>query len=318
MRDGCGRTIDYLRLSVTDLCNLRCRYCMGAEGICSKRSHEEMLTEEEMILAVEAAAGIGIRKVRITGGEPLVKKNIVSICRRTAQVPGIGEVCMTTNGVGLPQLARPLREAGVSRLNISIDTLDEEKYRYITRQGSLRDALAGLEAALGAGFKQIKINAVLIGGFNDTEIPALAELTRRYPVDVRFIELMPMFDNPDFGPGAYVPGSRVLEVLPELVPESHHDGVAAMYRLPDSQGCVGLINPLSNHFCGECNRLRLTADGKLKPCLHSPLEFSVKGMTRQEMEEQMLRAIAAKPERHVPLSCQELSQAGRSMNRIGG
>ena len=137
-------------------------------------------------------------------------------------------------------------------------------------------------------------------------------------MDVRFIELMPMFDNPDFGPGAFVPGSRVLEALPELAPQSGRDGVAAMYRLPGAQGCVGLINPLSNHFCGDCNRLRLTADGKLKPCLHSPLEFSVKGMTRQEMAEQMLRAIAAKPARHAPLSCRELSEAGRSMNQIGG
>ena len=318
MVDTFNRNITYLRLSVTDLCNLRCRYCMPAEGIRGKRSHGDMLTEEEMILAVEAAAGIGIRKVRITGGEPLVKKNIVSICRRTAQTDGIREVCMTTNGVLLPPLARTLREAGVSRLNISLDTLDEQKYRFITRQGGLREALAGLEAALAAGFDQVKINAVLIGGFNETEIPALAELTRRYPVDVRFIELMPMFDNPDFGPGAFVPGSRVLEALPELAPQSGRDGVAAMYRLPGAQGCVGLINPLSNHFCGDCNRLRLTADGKLKPCLHSPLEFSVKGMTRQEMAEQMLRAIAAKPARHVPLSCRELSEAGRSMNQIGG
>lgn len=317
MVDTFNRNITYLRLSVTDLCNLRCRYCMSAEGICVKRAHEDMLTEEEMILAVEAAADIGIRKLRITGGEPLVKKNILSICRRAAGVAGIGEVCMTTNGILLPQLARPLREAGVSRLNISIDTLDEVGYRFITRQGSLRDALAGLEAALAAGFNQIKINAVLIGGFNESQIPALAELTRRYPVDVRFIELMPMFDNPDFGKDAYVPGARVLEVLPELSQE-HHDGVAAMYRLPGAQGRVGLINPLSNHFCGECNRLRLTADGKLKPCLHSSQELSIKGMTRQEMAEQMKRAIAAKPERHVPLSCRELSEAGRSMNQIGG
>ena len=227
-------------------------------------------------------------------------------------------MCLTTNGVLLPELAAPLREAGVSRLNLSLDTLDPEKYAYITRIGNLDTFWKGFHAALEAGFAKIKINAVLAGGFNDDEIPALAELTRRYPVDVRFIELMPMFDNPDFGPGAFVPGSRVLETLPELAPQPGRDGVAAMYRLPGAQGCVGLINPLSNHFCGDCNRLRLTADGKLKPCLHSPLEFSVKGMTRKEMAEQMLRAIAAKPARHAPLSCRELSEAGRSMNQIGG
>ena len=191
MLDAYGRKITYLRLSVTELCNLRCRYCMPEDGVCKKR-HEEMLTEEEMLCAVEAAASLGVTKLRITGGEPLVKRNILSICRRTAAVEGIGEVCLTTNGLLLPQLAQPLREAGVRRVNLSLDTLDEKKYTYITRRGSLRQALDGLEAALDAGFERVKINTVLIGGFNDDEIPALARLTQQYPVDVRFIELMPM------------------------------------------------------------------------------------------------------------------------------
>ena len=166
MTDGFGRNVNYLRMSVTELCNLRCRYCMPAEGVC-KKEHAEMLTEEEMITAVEAAASLGITKLRITGGEPLVKKNILSICRRAAQVAGILELALTTNGVLLPQFARPLREAGVERVNISLDTLNPEKYSYITRIGTLSDALAGIQAALDAGFQKVKINAVLIGGFND-------------------------------------------------------------------------------------------------------------------------------------------------------
>lgn len=165
MTDQLGREITYLRLSVTDKCNLRCRYCMPADGVC-KKSHADMLTEDERILAVEAAASLGITKLRITGGKPLVKKNILSICRRAANVEGIREVCLTTNGVLLPELAKPMKEAGVKRLNLSLDTLDAGKYAYITRIGSLEDFQAGLDAAFEAGFEKIKLNAVLIGGFN--------------------------------------------------------------------------------------------------------------------------------------------------------
>ena len=240
MIDALGRNITYLRLSVTELCNLRCRYCMPAEGVC-KKSHAEMLTEDETIQAVEAAASLGITKLRITGGEPLVKRNIVSICRRAAAVEGIREVCLTTNGVLLPKLAGELREAGVSRINLSLDTLDPEKYAHITRTGTLDQFRAGLDAALEAGFKKIKVNSVLIGGFNDDEVVAMAELTRQYPVDVRFIELMPMYDSGDFGVDAYVPYTKVLEALPEAVAMPADGGVANLYRLPDAQGNIGLI-----------------------------------------------------------------------------
>ena len=315
MKDRFGREITYLRLSVTDKCNLRCRYCMPEEGVCKKR-HDEMLTEEEMAAAVEVAASLGITKLRITGGEPLVKKNILSICRRCAAVDGIREVCLTTNGVLFPELAVPLREAGVRRINLSLDTLDGEKYAAMTRVGRLDDALRGLDAALSAGFDKVKVNAVLIGGFNDNEIPALAELTLRYPVDVRFIELMPMSEV-GFGPDAFLPCGAVLERLPQLAPVTS-DGTAKCYRLPGAKGNVGLISPLSDHFCGRCDRLRLTADGKLKPCLHSKTELPIKGLDRAEMTEQFLRAIGAKPERHGQLSHAAPSPAGRAMNRIGG
>lgn len=318
MIDTFGREIYYLRLSVTDRCNLRCWYCMPADGICNKKRHEEMLTEEEMVMAVRAAASLGIRKLRLTGGEPLVKKNILSICERCAAVDGIRELCMTTNGTLLPTMAGALKAAGVSRLNISLDTLNAEKYAAITRIGVLDEALRGIEAALDAGFAGIKINAVLIGGFNDGEIPALADLTRRWPVDVRFIELMPMTENETFGKNAYVLDEAVLTALPELVPAPQNDGVARLYRLPGAKGNVGLISAVSNHFCAGCNRIRLTADGKLKPCLHSDRECSIKGLSEEKMRRAIEKVILAKPACHAPLSALERSHAGRNMNQIGG
>ena len=317
MIDTYGRQITYLRLSVTELCNLRCRYCMPEDGVCKKR-HEEMLTQEEMIMAIRAAAALGIRKLRITGGEPLVKSNIVGLCRAAAAVDGIEEVCLTTNGTLLPKLAAPLREAGVRRLNISLDTLDAEKFRYITRIGNLEDALAGIEASLEAGFDKIKINSVLIDGFNDDEIPTLAALTQRYPVDVRFIELMPMYDSGDFGPDAFIPYTVVTDRLPDLSPIPADGGVAKLYRLPSARGNVGLISPVSAHFCADCNRIRLTADGKLKPCLHSSDEISLKGLDYDGMVETLRSAILSKPKWHGELSYTERSHAARNMNQIGG
>jgi len=317
MIDKLGRDITYLRISLTDKCNLRCRYCMPEEGVC-RRSHHEMMNEDEVVTAVEVAASLGIHKIRLTGGEPLVKKNIVSICRRVAAVEGIREVCLTTNGILLPQLGRQLREAGVNRLNLSLDTLDPRKYAYITRIGHLEQFEAGLQAALEAGFDKVKINAVLIGGFNDDEIEALANLTVEYPVDMRFIELMPIQDHDEFGESAYVPYARVLEKLPEAIPVPKDGGVAKLYRLPGAQGNIGLISPISAHFCGECNRLRLTADGKLKPCLHSADEYSIKGLDKAAMKAVFEQAIWNKPAWHGDLDAVNRSKAGRNMNEIGG
>ena len=316
MIDAFARQITYLRLSVTELCNLRCRYCMPADGVC-KKPHTAMLTEDEMIATVETAAALGVHKLRITGGEPLGKPNILSICRRARAVDGIRELCLTTNGHRLPALAGALRAAGVDRVNISLDTLDAAKYAHITRGGDLQRALDGLTAALDAGFERVKLNAVLIGGFNEDEIGTLADLTRRHPLDVRFIELMPMRAHDGFGPEAFLPAVRVLDALPQLR-EEEMDGVARLYRLPGAQGRIGLIHPLSDRFCAQCNRLRLTADGKLKPCLHSAEEFSVKGLDRDEMRAQFERAILAKPRCHPPLSALERSQTARDMNQIGG
>ena len=317
MIDRLGRNITYLRISVTDKCNLRCRYCMPEDGVC-KKDHAQMLTEDEFITAVEAAASLGITKLRITGGEPLVKKNIVSICRRAAAVEGIKEVCLTTNGLLLPQLGKSLKEAGVKRLNLSLDTLDPEKYAYITRVGKLDAFRAGLDAALEAGFEKIKLNAVLIGGFNDDDIVSLAELTKQYPLDMRFIEMMPMYDSGDFDEKAFIPCTKVLDYLPDAVPAEHDGGVAKLYRLPGAKGNIGLISPVSAHFCGDCNRIRLTADGKLKPCLHSADEYSLKGLDFAGMKQVLEEAIWNKPAWHGDLDAVHRSQAGRNMNQIGG
>ncbi len=317
MEDLYGRNVTYLRLSVTDRCNLRCRYCMPEDGGC-KREHEDMLTEDEMIMAVSVAASLGVRKLRITGGEPLVKKNILSICERACAVPGITERAITTNGTLLPALAGPLKAAGIGRINISLDTLNEEKYRRITRRGELKEALNGIDAALDAGFEKIKINAVLIGGFNDDEVKDLAELTLKMPVDVRFIELMPMYDSGDFGPEAFIKCDTVLEKLPDAVPKEPDGGVARLFALPNALGNIGLISPVSAHFCGACNRLRLTADGRILPCLHSDDEYRIKGMNEDEMREEMRKAILHKPKWHGEMSYAARTHTRRDMNQIGG
>ena len=317
MEDRFGRKITYLRVSVTELCNLRCVYCMPEAGI-AKRAHSEMMTEEELLLAIRTAADLGVTKVRITGGEPLEKRNILSICEKTAAIPGIREVCLTTNAVRLPQLAADLKRAGVDHINISLDTLDPEKYRKITRIGSLERALDGIRAAFDAGFSTIKLNAVLIGGFNDDEIRPLAELTLQHRLDVRFIELMPMVGPAVFPPEAFIPVTTVLKALPEALPVEPDGGVARLVRLPGALGNVGLISPVSEHFCAACNRLRLTADGKLKPCLHSAEEYSIRGLDAAAMKEQFMTAIYGKPAMHPPLSATEQSLSEREMFRIGG
>lgn len=317
MKDSFGRDINYMRLSVTQLCSLRCRYCMGEDGIV-KRSHNDMLTQEQMLLAIRAAASLGVTKLRISGGEPLVKPNIIELCAEASKIDGINELCLTTNALSLKAFAKPLKQAGVKRINISLDTLNEAKYAHITRIGSLSDALEGFHAALDEGFERIKINTVLIGGFNDDEIDALAGITQIYPADVRFIELMPIGPAAEFKKDSFISCDEVLKCLPELKELGGYDGVARLYKLPNSLGTVGLISPLSQHFCSQCNRLRLTADGKLKPCLHSNEEISIKGMDYDGMRQFMIKAIMHKPAMHGELSGQHPSPTNRRMDEIGG
>lgn len=312
MRDGFGRNVDYLRLSVTDLCNYRCGYCMPAEGIC-KRRHEDILRVEECVEIVRAAADCGIKKVRLTGGEPLVRRGILDICREIAAIPGVEELCLTTNGSRLTQLAAPLREAGVSRLNISLDTLRPDRFAYMTRVGRLEDVRQGLAAAKEAGFTRIKLNTVLIKGFNDSEIPDFVDIARRYPVEIRFIELMPIGEGKKV---PFFPAQAVLEACPDLRPVEG-SGVARLYRSPGGRGIVGLIEPMSRRFCGSCNRIRVTADGKLKPCLHSDQELSLRGLHGEALRRAIRAGIAAKPEGH-RMTETGRSEASRNMNQIGG
>ena len=317
MIDKYGRQIDYMRISVTELCNLRCRYCMPEEGIV-KRDHEEMMTPEETIDAVKAAVSLGVKKIRVTGGEPLVKRGIVELCENIAAIDGVEELCMTTNGTLLPGYARELRAAGVDRVNISLDTLKADRYREITRIGELSEALSGIEAAFEAGFEKVKINTVLMGGFNDDEIEDFVRLTIDRPLEVRFIELMPIGGGIEFEKARFISCVRVLESVPGLEPLDMTDGVAAMYALPGAKGRVGLIRPISCDFCEGCNKIRLTADGMLKPCLHSGAEISIKGRSREEMTEVIREAILSKPQMRETLDAENPSHAGRNMNSIGG
>lgn len=313
MVDSYARAITYLRISITDRCNYRCRYCMPDAGI-EKCAHGDICSLEELRDMTAAAVRCGVRKIRVTGGEPLVRRGAVDFCRMLAEIPGVEELCVTTNGSLLAEQAAALREAGVTHLNISLDTLKEERFRTITRLGTLSDVLRGIEAAERAGFEKIKLNCVLLGGVNGDEIADFAALTRAHDWQVRFIERMPMGCGRDFG--AYLPAQAVLERCPELEAISH-DGVAACYRFPGARGTVGLITPMSHAFCSECSRVRITADGKLKPCLHSAAELSLRGLSGDELEAAIRRGILMKPERHHMDETGE-TEAQRGMFAIGG
>lgn len=318
MLDRYGRKINYLRVSVTDLCNLRCIYCMPPGGVAKKERHE-LLTFEEIENIVRAAAQLGIDKVRITGGEPLVRKGIVELVGRLARIEGIQDLSMTTNGILLKDYAVPLKEAGLKRVNISLDTLDPDRYRRITRGGRLADVLAGIAAARAAGLTPIKINVVLVGGINDDEIEDFVNLTLKEELQVRFIELMPIGEAIHWERSAFLPAEEVLRRVPRLIPLAvkDHGTVARLYQLPHAQGQVGLISPLSNHFCHDCNRLRVTPDGKLKACLHSSQEINLKNVPPDELPKLLAEGIMAKPHRHY-LSITHGSLTHRNMNEIGG
>ena len=315
MLDTQGRTIRYLRLSVTDRCNYRCRYCMGEDGV-AKLPHGAILTFEELEEIARAAVACGVRKIRLTGGEPLVRHEIAQLCRRLRDIPGVEELAMTTNASLLPQHAHALKEAGLDRLNISLDTLQEKTFAYLTRRGSLQQALDGLRCAEEAGFTGTKLNVVLIGGVNDREIPDLVELTRHKAYSVRFIELMPIGECACWPQERFLPAQAVLEAVPALEPAGA-SGVTELYRIPGWAGTVGLIRPMSHHFCSSCDRIRVTADGMLKPCLHSALELPLRGLHGQELEQAIRQGILAKPTGH-HMDAHQPSQSLRGMNEIGG
>lgn len=337
-RDAHGRTIDYLRISVTDRCNLRCVYCMPPEGVEWKPPLDILSFEEiERFAAIAVSEGIG--KIRLTGGEPLVRKGLVDHIRRLREITGIESIALTTNATLLPRYAEQLRDAGLSRINISLDSLDADVYTEITRGGRLADALAGIDAAIDAGFHPVKLNVVVVRSLNQ-DLSAFARLAIDRPLHVRFIEYMPVGDAVEAGgrghggcwsEADHVPADEILDTLADslerdglgmLVPAGPGGGPegwgpARYFTLEGALGTLGVISPLSRHFCGECNRLRLTADGRLRPCLFSDMELDVRVALR-EGDENAVRdvirtALHDKPETH-----EQRRGTVRRMSQIGG
>jgi cyclic pyranopterin phosphate synthase len=316
--DPKGRRIDYLRISITDRCNFRCIYCQS-KGPFNFLPHEEILTFEEIESIVRVGVKLGVKVVRLTGGEPLLRKGIVELVAKLAKTPGLEDLSLTTNGYFLSELAKPLKEAGLKRINLSLDTLSEEKFSELTGGFSLKKVMDGLYLSLSEGFTAVKINSVIIRGFNDEECEELAKLSIELPVEVRFIEFMPVGKNSLWDESRVVPISEIkerVERLGKLWPaEKVGKGPAAVFRFEGAKGKVGFISPLSSHFCGSCNRLRVTADGRLRPCLFSDEEINLKDYLRGKkgsLEEAFREALRIKPEIGVKASTQ------RPMRAIGG
>ena len=319
MKDSFGREIDYLRVSLTDRCNLRCEYCMPESGIDNKIKHSDMLSLEEMFKLIQEFVLLGIKKIRFTGGEPLVRKGAVELIKRVNELEGVKEVTITTNGVLLEEYAESLVNAGIKRINVSLDTLDSKKYKEITRGGDIQKVFRGIEKAQKLGMQPIKLNTVLIGGFNDDEIEDLVNLTLYEDIDVRFIELMPIGQAADFAKSKFLSNNKVLERIPELKAVQKEDisSPANYFKLPNAKGRVGLINPITCKFCSDCNRVRLTATGKLKLCLHSDREIDLSKILRAkgDLNGAVRQAILTKEEEH---HLENNEYIKRSMNQIGG
>lgn len=333
MKDSHGRTIDYLRISLTDRCNLRCIYCMPAEGV-QQIGHEDILRIEEIEEIVAAATTIGIKRIRLTGGEPLVRKGVIDLVDSITSMEGIENVAMTTNGILLPRMADDLKAAGLSRVNMSLDTLDPAQYTEITRGGKLEDAIAGIDSALEVGFNPVKINMVTVRALNQ-DFLEFAKLSIDRDLHIRFIEYMPVGESTGgsgcgWGKEDVIPTEELIGIIDEraaaegigrLVPAQNEKpvgwGPARYYHFEGAKGTVGFISPLSRHFCSECNRLRLTADGKLRPCLFSDNEFDVRSALRdggrEAVREVFEQALGAKPDEH-----HDKVGTERGMSQIGG
>jgi cyclic pyranopterin phosphate synthase len=328
--DGFNRRIDYLRISITDHCNLNCLYCSPLGGR-KRLAHSDILSYEEILRVVEGAVRVGISKVRITGGEPLVRRGVVDLCGMLSNLKALGSLSVTTNGVLLKELARPLFDAGVHRINVSLDTLKPERFTEITGRNLLPHVLAGINTAEEVGFDPIKINTVVMRGMNDDEVVDLARLTLKKPYHVRLIEVMPTKGCALGVPGSlFVPVERIVKTVKRLgslcvEPLVHSFGPARLCSLPGAEGKVGFIAPLSWHFCGSCSRLRLTADGKLRTCLFSEEEIDIKGPLRagasiQELADIFRLAASRKPRGHrlKQSNVQMGTYLGRTMKAIGG
>jgi len=322
--DSFDRPINYLRISVTDRCNLRCIYCMPLEGI-ETLDHVDILRYEEILNVARAAAEMGINKVRLTGGEPLVRAHLVELVKMLSAVPGLDDLSLTTNGVLLSRYAGELKSAGLHRVNVSLDSLKADKFEQITRIGSLSDVMAGIEAAREADLNPVKINMVTMRGINDDEIIDFARKTIDEEWHVRYIEFMPIGENEHNGEDRFISIPEIterIETLGKLQPHKlDGNGPAKYHRLPGAKGTIGFISPVSEHFCFQCNRLRLTADGKLRPCLLSDDEIDLRSPLRQgasinDIKALIRQAIASKPECHHLKT--GATARNRSMCQIGG
>lgn len=309
LMDSFGRTISYLRLSITDRCNLRCRYCKPEKSP-AFLAHADILTYEELLRLTKIAVGLGIRKVRVTGGEPLVRRGVTAFLSELAQIQGLEDVSLTTNGVLLKKHIEHIHGSAIHRINISLDTLRREKYRQITGTDAFDDVWKAIELARAMEFDPIKINMVVIKGFNDDEVDDMALLARSYPYHIRFIEYMPVGGNQANAIRYIVPIStirnRIETDIGKLMPVSKgiHDGPAERYKFENGVGEIGFIGSMSNHFCNSCNRLRLTANGYLRPCLLSNTQQDIKtpmraGATDVELEGIVLNTVHQKPSQHL-------------------
>lgn len=319
MLDAYGRNIDYLRVSLTDRCNLRCIYCMPEEGIL-KKSHDDILRFEDIFKIVKASSKLGIKKIRYTGGEPLILKGIDELIYKTSQLPTVEDISITTNGLLLYDMLSDLKKAGLKRVNISLDTLNPSKYKLITRGGDLNKVLASIEKCISLGLNPVKINAVLMKGINDEEIGDFIKLTKDMPVSIRFIELMPIGEGEKLYKNSSLSTDTILNNFPALIPLTNEiDSTAKLYKLKDSKGNIGLINPLSCKFCSQCNRVRLTPIGTIKPCLHSENEISIKEYLNDEsmLIGALKKAIINKPLEH-NLQEEKVSRSKKMMYQIGG
>ncbi len=324
--DPYKRKINYLRISVTDRCNLRCCYCMPEEGI-PLISHEEILTYEEILRIVRVFAEEGISKVRLTGGEPLVRKGIADFISRLSQIEGIEDLSLTTNGILLKEFAQDLKRAGLKRINISLDSLRRERFYQITRKDEYERVWEGIEEALRVGLSPVKINMVAIKGLNDDEIESFAQLTLHLPLTIRYIEYMPSGNGEEWKESNILTIPQIksrLENIGKLIPipSDQWDGPAKRFRIEGAIGEIGLIGPVSSHFCDDCNRLRLTPDGKIRTCLFSDEEIDVKELLRKggsdrDLKERLLVALRTKPERH-HINTYQFKKCQRNMSAIGG
>ena len=330
LTDKFGRVHDYLRISLTDRCNLRCVYCMPAEGM-QFLPNDKHLTFDEIEEVVRVAAGLGVKRLRLTGGEPLVRQNVEELVARLSAIPGIEDIALTTNGIFLAPKAEALKQAGITRINLSLDSMKQERFAQITRGGDVRKVLAGLDAAFRVSFHPIKLNVVLMKGFNDDEVDDFLRMTLDRDITVRFIEYMPIGHDDDGWRDRYISLDYVKErchalgLAPEATDAVYGNGPAEYFRLPGAKGAVGLIHPVSDHFCENCNRLRLTADGNIKPCLFWEDEFNVRKHIgdEQAMTDLFFRALDVKPETHEMAKVlfeEELTHAPtvRRMSQIGG